>query len=186
MDVSMSQIDAMRAFGRRVNYGDATRLDLLHAAGAANARILIVAIDDRERAVELVEIARRHFPHLKILARAWDRRDAYDLAARGAHHVERETFEGSLSLGRAALRALGMRAHRAHRATALFRAYDIKQFEKMRARWGEDRQSFIRASRQSYEMFQRVLDADLEALGADSVLGEWEVPGRPTQVADER
>ncbi len=174
MDISMAQIDTMRAFGRRVNYGDATRLDLLHAAGAGSAKILVVAIDDRERAAELVTIARQNFPHLKVLARAWDRRDTYQLQAAGAHHVERETFESSLSLGRAALRALGMRAHRAHRAASLFRTYDIKQLEKMRARWGEDRQTFILASRQSYEMFQRVLDADIEALGSDSVLADWE------------
>ncbi len=180
MDISMAQIDTMRALGRRVNYGDASRIDLLHAAGAGSAKVLVVAIDDRDRAAELVEIARRNFPHLQVLARAWDRRDAYELLARGADHVERETFEASLSLGRAALRALGMRAHRAQRAAALFRVYDLKQFYKMRARWGEDRQSFIRASRQSYDMFERVLAADIEALGADSALADWESPARPT------
>ena len=73
-----------------------------------------------------------------------------------------------------------MRAHRAQRAAALFRVYDLKQFYKMRARWGEDRQSFIRASRQSYDMFERVLAADIEALGADSALADWESPARPT------
>ena len=179
MDVSMSQIDTMRALGRRVNYGDATRLDLLHAAGAASAKLLVIAIDDRERARDLVEIARENFPQLKILARAWDRRDAYDLAARGAHHVEREMFEGSLALGRAALRALGMRAHRAHRVAALFRAYDIKQFEKMRRRWGGDRNDFLLASRQSYEMFQRVLEADLQSIGRGGDLEEWAEEPRP-------
>ena len=184
MDISMAQIDTMRTFGRRVNYGDATRLDLLHAAGAGSAKILVVAIDDRERAAELVTVARQNFPHLKVLARAWDRRDTYQLQAAGAHHVERETFESSLSLGRAALRALGMRAHRAHRATSLFRIYDIKQLEKMRARWGEDRQTFILASRQSYEMFQRVLNADIEALGSDSVLADWEQPAPASELPE--
>ena len=181
MDISMSQIDTMRALGRRVNYGDATRLDLLHAAGAGSAKLLVVAIDDRERARELVEIARDNFPQLKILARAWDRRDAYDLSARGAHYVEREMFEGSLSLGRSALRALGMRAHRAHRVAALFRAYDIKQFEKMRRLWGQDRSNFLLASRQSYEMFSRVLEADLQSLGRTGDLAEWseDPPARP-------
>ena len=180
MDLSMSMIDTMRELGRRVNYGDATRLDLLHAAGAGSAKLLVIAIDDRERALELVEIARQNFPHLKVLARAWDRRDAYNLLAKGADHVERETFEGSINLGRVALRALGMRAHRAQRAAALFRAYDIKVFESMRARWGEDRQSFLLASRQSYEMFGRVLEADLEAIGADSVLAEWDTSPPPS------
>ena len=71
MDSSLQQIDLLRRFGRRVNYGDASRLDLLRAAGAATAKVLIVAVDDREKADELVETARATFPHLVILARAW-------------------------------------------------------------------------------------------------------------------
>ena len=181
MDLSMSTIETARALGRRVNYGDATRLDLLEAAGAHRARALVVAIDDRARARELVDIARENFPHLKVIARAWDRRDAYELLARGADHVERESYEGSLALGRATLRLLGMRAHRAMRAAALFRMYDTKTFNKLRGTWEKDRDSFILASRESAAMFGRLLEADIEAIGVDSVASEWDTAAPPAE-----
>ena len=181
MDLSMSTIETARALGRRVNYGDATRLDLLEAAGAHRARALVVAIDDRARARELVDIARENFPHLKVIARAWDRRDAYELLARGADHVERESYEGSLALGRATLRLLGMRAHRAMRAAALFRMYDTKTFNKLRGTWEKDRDSFILASRESAAMFGRLLEADIEAIGVDSVASEWDNAAPPAE-----
>ncbi len=179
MDLSMSTIETARALGRRVNYGDATRLDLLEAAGAQRARVLVVAIDDRVRAAELVDIARTNFPHLKVVARAWDRRDAYELLAAGADHVERESYQGSLAMGRATLRALGMRAHRAMRAAALFRMYDNKAFNKLRSTWEQDRKGFILASRESAAMFGRLLAADIEAIGADSVTSEWDSAAPP-------
>ena len=179
MDLSMSTIATARALGRRVNYGDATRVDLLEAAGAGRARALVVAIDDRARAMELVDIARQNFPHLKVIARAWDRRDAYELLARGADHVERESYEGSLALGRATLAALGMRAHRAMRAAALFRMYDAKIFNRLRGTWERDREGFILASRESAAMFGRLLEADIGAIGADSVTSEWDTAAPP-------
>jgi voltage-gated potassium channel Kch len=159
LDISTSQIDLLRRFGRRVHYGDASRLELLHAAGAAQAKLLIVAIDDREKALEMVETARQTFPQLVILARAWDRRAAYELLAHGADAVEREMFEGSLALGRMALERLGVRAHQAHRAAAIFRRHDKRLFEKLRPLWG-DEEGFILASRQSTMTLERLLAAE--------------------------
>jgi monovalent cation:proton antiporter-2 (CPA2) family protein len=181
VDLSMTTIETARALGRQVNYGDATRLDLLEAAGAARARVLVVAIDDRERAAELVDIARESFPHLAVIARAWDRRDAYELLRRGAGHVERESYEGSLALGRAALRALGMRAHRAVRAAAIFRTYDTKLFDKLRPTWEQNREGFILASRESAAMFGRLLESDIDAIGADSATSEWDSAAPPEE-----
>jgi monovalent cation:proton antiporter-2 (CPA2) family protein len=165
MDISTSQIDLLRRFGRRVQYGDASRLELLHAAGAAQAKLLIVAIDDREKALEIVETARHTFPQLVILARAWDRRAAYELLTHGADEVERETFEASLALGRTALERLGVRAHQAHRAAALFRRHDKRLFEKLRPLWG-DEEGFVLASRQSAMTLEKLLAA--ERLGPDT------------------
>jgi len=169
LDISTSQIDLLRRFGRRVQYGDASRLDLLAAAGAAQAKLLVVAIDDRERALELVETARQAFPQLVILARAWDRRAAYELLAHGADAVERETFEGSLALGRMALERLGVRAHQAYRAAAIFRRHDKRLFEKLRPLWG-DEEGFILASRQSAMTLEKLLAA--EGLGAQAEGGD--------------
>ena len=166
LDISMSTIETVRALGRRVEYGDATRLDLLEAAGARTARLLVITIDDRERALELVTLARTTFPNLTVVARAWDRQHAYALLERGASHVERETYEGSLALGRAALRALGHRAHRAQRVSALFRLYDRKQFDRMRAKRGAATPAYLLAARESADMFSELLAADLTSLGS--------------------
>jgi Kef-type K+ transport system membrane component KefB/voltage-gated potassium channel Kch len=146
LDSDIEQIELLRRFGRRVHYGDATRLDLLRQAGADRARMLIVALDDREKTVELVETARKAFPDLVILARAWDRRHAYDLLANGADAVERETFESALALGATALQRLGFRAHRAHRAASFFRRHDRRVFEELRPMWGQE-EAYILASR---------------------------------------
>jgi monovalent cation:proton antiporter-2 (CPA2) family protein len=161
LDISTSQIDLLRRFGRRVQYGDATRLELLQAAGAGQAKLLVLAIDDREKALEIVETAKHAFPHLIILARAWDRRAAYDLLEHGADAVERETFEGSLALGRVALEKLGLRAHQAYRAAAIFRRQDERLFEKLRPLRG-DEEGFVLASRQSAMTFEKLMMAERE------------------------
>ncbi|WP_284947225.1 monovalent cation:proton antiporter-2 (CPA2) family protein [Acidisoma cladoniae] len=173
LDVSTNQISLLRKFGRRVQYGDASRLDLLQAAGAGQAKLLIVAIDDREKALELVETARQAFPNLIILARAWDRRHAYDLLEHGAHEVERETFEASLSIGRMALEHLGMRANQAHRAAALFRRHDHKLFTKLRPLWG-DEEGFVLASRQSFATFEKLMAAEIGGGRISETDGGWD------------
>ena len=173
LDSDIEQIDLLRRFGRRVHYGDATRMDLLRAAGIERARMLIVALDDREKTVELVETARKAFPDLVILARAWDRRHAYDLLANGADAVERETFEAALALGTTALQKLGYRAHRAHRAGAIFRRHDRKSFEDLRPVWGQE-EAYILASRDAAQTMDKLLNADLARLRPGDAAGSWD------------
>jgi monovalent cation:proton antiporter-2 (CPA2) family protein len=173
LDSDIEQIELLRRFGRRVHYGDATRLDLLRQAGADRARMLIVALDDREKTVELVETARKAFPDLVILARAWDRRHAYDLLANGADAVERETFESALALGATALQRLGFRAHRAHRAAAFFRRHDRRVFEELRPMWGQE-EAYILASRDAAQTMDRLLDADLHRMRPGDAGGAWD------------
>ncbi|AAK22191.1 monovalent cation:proton antiporter-2 (CPA2) family protein [Caulobacter vibrioides] len=173
LDTDIEQIELLRRFGRRVHYGDATRLDLLRQAGADRARMLIVALDDREKTVELVETARKAFPNLTILARAWDRRHAYDLLSNGADAVERETFESALTLGATALQKLGFRAHRAHRAAAFFRRHDRRVFEELRPMWGQE-EAYILASRDAAKTMDRLLDADLHRMRPGDVGGAWD------------
>ncbi|HYE44205.1 MAG TPA: monovalent cation:proton antiporter-2 (CPA2) family protein [Caulobacter sp.] len=176
LDSDIEQIEVLRRFGRRVHYGDATRLDLLRAAGAERAKMLVVALDDKEKTSELVEKARHAFPNLTILARAYDRRHAYDLLANGADAVERETFEGALTMGVTALRSLGFRAHRAQRAADYFRRHDLRAFEELRPMWGQE-EAYILASRDAAQTTERLLAADLARMkpgGEDS----WDVSGR--------
>ena len=176
LDSDIEQIDVLRRFGRRVHYGDATRLDLLRAAGAERARMLVVALDDKEKTSELVEKAREAFPNLIILARAFDRRHAYDLLANGADAIERETFEGALAMGVTALRRLGFRAHRAHRAADYFRGHDLRTFEELRPMWGQE-EAYILASRDAAQTTERLLAADLARMKPGDFDG-WDASSR--------
>lgn len=166
LDSSIEQIELLRGFGRKVYYGDASRLDLLRQAGAERARLLLVAIDDKERSIEMVEAAREAFPDLTIIARAWDRRHAYELLRAGADEVERETFEGGLVLGRKALRALGMTAAQAARAADVFRKHDKKAFDQLAPLWG-DEDRYRLAARANFETMEKLLAADTAALKAE-------------------
>ncbi|MDO1557830.1 monovalent cation:proton antiporter-2 (CPA2) family protein [Brevundimonas sp. 2R-24] len=170
LDVSVEQIALLKRFGRRTYYGDAARPDLLRAAGAAQARILVIAIDDKEKALQIVETAREMFPNLEVLARAFDRRHAYELLAKGAHVIERETFEGGLAMGAEALKALGWRAYRAERAARLFRRYDERMFEELRELWDDD-ERFVVAARESSPRMEDLLRADLQLQTHAHVLG---------------
>ena len=125
LDHDPDQIDLMRRFGHRAFYGDASRLDLLESAGAGSARGRIVAIDNSEKTLEIVELARRHFPHLRIVARARERRDAMTLLKAGADEVVRETFEGAVQMSQRALEFLGTRPFAARQAAKRFETYDI-------------------------------------------------------------
>jgi monovalent cation:proton antiporter-2 (CPA2) family protein len=167
LDASIDHIELLRRFGRRVHYGDATRLDLLRDAGAEHAKVLLVAIDDTDATARLVETAHAAFPNLKIIARAWDRRHAYDLLRSGADEVERETFEGGLMAGIKTLKALGMPSTRARRAADLFRSHDQKVFNKLAPIAGEE-ERFILAARDAQNTMDRLLAADLESLAEEA------------------
>ena len=107
IDYSSEQLEMLRTFGIKVYFGDATRPDLLHAAGIEQARLLVVAIDDREQITELVRYAVEHFPKLHVLARAVNRDHVYELYATGCRDIVREAYDGSIRAGRSALEALG-------------------------------------------------------------------------------
>jgi glutathione-regulated potassium-efflux system ancillary protein KefC len=125
------QIDLLRKFGFKVFHGDATRLDLLHAAGAAKARLLVVAIDGVEDSLALVDRARAEFPGLRIVARARNVRHWLELQERGVEAVERETFESALRTGRAALEALGVPPYEARESADGFRRYNVDLLRRL-------------------------------------------------------
>ena len=107
LEISLAQVDFVRRFGNRLYYGDASRLEMLRSAGAAQASVLVIAIDDVETSLRTAEIARRHFPNLRILARARNRQHAFRLMETGVTEIWRETFASSLELAEATLVALG-------------------------------------------------------------------------------
>ena len=126
LDYSAGQLEAMRTFGITAFFGDATRPDLLHAAGIEKARLLVVAIDGREQITEMVRYVRQTYPHVHVIARAVTRHHVYDLYAAGCRDIIRETFDSSLRIGRSAYEALGMHPFDAERSARNFAAEDRK------------------------------------------------------------
>jgi glutathione-regulated potassium-efflux system ancillary protein KefC len=131
LDHDPEQIELLRKYGTKVFYGDATRLDLLHAAGAKEAKLLINAIDDMEDNLALTDIVRENFPSLKIIARARNVTHYIELKSRGVEVVERETFESALHAGRHALEALGLDRFRARDMANIFRRHNISVTDAM-------------------------------------------------------
>lgn len=166
LDHSPAQIELLRRFGWKVFYGDAARLDLLYAAGAAQARLLVIAIDERASILEIVDLAQKHFPHLKILARAIDRRHAYELIRRGVDVIRRETFDSALDLGVEALKLLGVRSYKAHRAAQTFRQHDEEALQEIAATEGDDTVIAAR-SRQLAQDLEQLLQSDEQELKHD-------------------
>ncbi len=146
-------------FGSKVFYGDASRGELLESAGAAKAKVLVIAIDDREKAIKMIHVARMHFPDLKILARAYDRRHAYELMRAGAECITRETFGSAIRMGRDALRLLGVPDDRGHRMSDTFEQHDNEGPQKLYEVWGEDQAYGLRV-REHLEHLERVLKED--------------------------
>ncbi|MAB45669.1 MAG: potassium transporter [Sphingomonadaceae bacterium] len=108
VDYDSSHLEILQKFGVRTYYGDATRPDLLHAAGIARAKLLVVALDEREQIDKLVKYAVQTFPDLHVIARAKDRNHVYELWAYGCRDVIRETYDASIRIGRSAYEALGV------------------------------------------------------------------------------
>ena len=127
LDVSAEHVDFVRQFGAEIYYGDASRLDLLRAAKADKAKVLVLAVDDVEASVRTAEAVTRHFPHLTIIARARNRQHAYRLMDLGVTIMRRETFLSSLDLARQTLIGLGMRPRDAERTVRTFQAHDEKR-----------------------------------------------------------
>ncbi len=131
LDYDSDRVDLLRRMGLKVYYGDATRYDLLHTAGAERARLIVIALDTPEKTLELVDTVRKHFPNVTVLARAFGWGDAVRLYAAGVQHVYRESLDTALRMGTDALHMLGMRAYAAHRAALAFRHYDEESVRLM-------------------------------------------------------
>lgn len=165
LDSDAEQVELLRRFGLKSFYGDATRLDLLRTAGAERARLFIIAIDDEEKALQLVDLVQENFPNLRILARATSRQHAYELLRRGVTEVYRETLGSALDLSTAALEKLGIEASRARRAAEIFRTHDeasVREMAKLEGDSSDD--AYVSVARQHLENLERALQSDLEMM----------------------
>jgi glutathione-regulated potassium-efflux system ancillary protein KefC len=147
LDHDADMVEAARSFGYKVFYGDATRLDLLRTAGAQTAEVLLVAVDDVDQSLEIVDLARQHFPHLELVARARDVTHWNKLRDRGVMRVERELFEASLRSGRSVLELLGIAPHEARRNAMRFRRHNLALFEQLHPHY-QDRAKLIAVVKQ--------------------------------------
>ena len=161
LDHDSDTIQTMTKFGFKVYYGDASRMDVLEAAGAAHAKILVIAVDDVQAINAIVSSAKQHFPHLKLMARAKDVAHIYQLRQLGVDHIERELFEASLRQGRDVLTQLGMGQYEAKELADRFRAANYQLIDKMQlVREQQDEKSYIQLLRQSREELQRQLERE--------------------------
>jgi monovalent cation:proton antiporter-2 (CPA2) family protein len=168
LDHSSAQVDTLAIFGVKGYFGDAARPEMLKAAGIENAKVLVVAIDDQEKAIEIVRHVRRDYPEVFVIARAFDRVHYYRLREAGGHVVIRELFGSSMEAAQAALTALGIPAARAQRMLTAFRRHDENTLEALFEAYlkepaVEKNQDFISRSRAAQETLAEVLATDAPA-----------------------
>jgi Trk K+ transport system NAD-binding subunit len=160
LDLDSDRVDVLRKMGFKVFYGDASREELLHSAGAAEAKIIIIAIDNKEVRLEMIETVKKHFPHLHILVRSTNRYDAYDLMNAGMLHIYRETLDTSVRMGVDVLKLLGYRSYTAKRLARTFLKLDEENLKKLATIRNEE--DYITAVREYINEIELVVQADAE------------------------
>ena len=185
LDDDPDHVAQSRKFGFRVFYGDATRLDLLEAAGAGTARYLIVALDDPIAISSLVRTARRHFPGLKIISRARDMRHMFELQDIGVDGIERETFQSALALGEAALAAVTGDADRARYVVKRFVDHDREVVARLYAVHQDEQAHHVSVSNELRDQFARTMTED-EAEGVSMTLKTVVAETTPVETSKER
>jgi monovalent cation:proton antiporter-2 (CPA2) family protein len=159
LDFDSDRVDVLRKLGLKVYYGDASRYELLHAAGAEKAKIIVIAFEDPEKNLSLVHTVKKHFPNLKILVRSIDRSDANKILSSGVNEVYRETLDTSLRLGIDVMRMLGVRAHRAHRAAKIFLKHDENALREL-AVMHKDKKKYLSTAKQLIAELEEIIQAD--------------------------
>ncbi len=153
LDHSADAVESLRRFGWPTFYGDVTRLDLLRTAGAERARVIVVAIDDVEQSLKVVDLVRQHFPQAAIVARARDVTHWYGLHDRGVQHIERETFESALHSGRTVLELMGWQPHAARNLAQRFRRHNLELLLQM-APHRQDEKKLIALAKQGRQQLE--------------------------------
>lgn len=161
LDNDSDRVDLLRKFGYNVYYGDASRFDLMKAAGAERAKIIIIAMDTPEQCLEMVALVKKSFPHLKILSRAYDRNDSYDLMEAGVDHIYRETLDSSIRLGADALKMLGFRAYQTQRAAKTFLKHDERSLAEL-VKHRKDKNSYMAISKEQITELEEMILRDLK------------------------
>ena len=172
------QVEAMRKWGWRVFYGDATRLDLLRTAGAERARVLVLAIDDVEQSTATAAMARQHFPQLAIVARARNVQHLYALRELGVTLIERETLDSALMSGRSVLETLGWEPHQARTLALRFRRHTLEQLDAMAPHW-KDEARLIAAAKLGRQQLEERFAQEREQAAQRRLRAGWGTQPQP-------
>ncbi|MGH1414918.1 MAG: cation:proton antiporter [Pelagimonas sp.] len=169
IDFSAHQLEMIKAFDLKAYYGDATRPDLLHSAGVADAKLFVIAIDDKERTTELVKYLRHHYPDLHIVARAMDRNHVYDLWVAGCRDIIRETYDSSMRMGRSSIEALGYSRTQADQMVEAFNELDRRLMLDAAAHYDPDippmeNEKYVASIRDQREDWEAELSARMQAI----------------------
>jgi voltage-gated potassium channel Kch len=159
LDSNQTHVDFVRRFGNQVYYGDASRLDLLRAAGAETAKIFVLAIDDVDASIRTAQLVRAQFPKLKIFARARNRQHTFALMDAGVTHIIRETLLSSLDLAASVLQELGETQASARGAVRKFRQHDEATLAAQYA-VKEDDTKFLATTQESAQQLEKLFETD--------------------------
>lgn len=173
LDHDETNVDVLRQFGFTVYYGDATRLDLLESAGAGEAKLMVVALDDHEKSLELVKLVKKHYPHLKIAVNAEDRRAAYEFMDIGVDAIRRETFGSALRLGQDAMNLLGVHPYESFKRMRLFRKHDEGSLADLYKVHRERHDDYASMYRENENQLAKLMTRDAEANTQAEVDRAW-------------
>jgi glutathione-regulated potassium-efflux system ancillary protein KefC/glutathione-regulated potassium-efflux system protein KefB len=177
LDSNQTNVDFVRRFGNEVYYGDASRLDLLRAAGAEKAKVFVLAIDDVDASIRTAQLIRAQFPKLKVFARARNRQHTFSLMDAGVKYIIRETLVSSLELATSILQELGETQAAARDAVRKFRQHDERTLAAQYA-VKEDKIKFQATSREAAAQLEKLFDTD-ESEDREANTGGKAAAGRP-------
>ena len=175
LDISAEQVDFVKKFGSKVFYGDASRADILAAAGADKARAFVLAIDDMEASMRTAEVLKQHYPQLPVYARARNRAHAHRLLDLGVKAVHRETFGSAVEMAGDVLRGLGQAEREVKSAMAMFRTLDERRLVEDYKHY-TDEQKLQERARSDTQMLEHLFDED----AADQATAEGLASPLPT------
>jgi glutathione-regulated potassium-efflux system ancillary protein KefC len=162
LDDNPDNIQVLRKFGFKVYYGDASRPDLLKSAGSQHAKVIVVAVDDKQKSLQIIDLVQRTYPNVKILARALDMEHTYELMRRKIEGFNRDTFESSLQLGVEVLGRLGYQKYQAHRLAQTFRKHNQMVINELFQHYGEDEKKYLSEAKKYASELEEIFRTELE------------------------
>jgi len=182
LDLDPNMVEILGRLGFKVYYGDASRPELLHAAGCERAKLFVLAVDDPEISAVIAHAVRQHFPHLPILGRARNRAHYYTLHRAGVKKIFRETMGSAVEMGAATLHELGMRAHTAYRIAQAWRRHDERALDELGKLWGGDQGVYFANARRMVDEAERLIRNETP-MAFDEVEAEWDNESLREEVA---